>query len=300
MILLEYHNRIVEEAVRTQVQKAASGQKPDVIDITCADFDGVAFHVSSDAKDANFLTVSISTRCYSSLAKYGVDKRLKAIYGELFTAPESSYDATLKINLTKAPNNPEFFQKIALLKRHVLSTPLKDLFEKIESKSAGNELHEIRYRDDEAFFLKPEGDRCVMIYSIHFKDADDVIFSKVFLQAYADQRKNIRGSPAVTFSQREPPLELQGVATGGDEQGFVSFVLFPDHLHAQRRENTIDLMLIFRDYLHYHIKCSKAYIHQRMRERVELLLQILNRAKQANPMENKKMKTMAGKTFARK
>lgn len=28
-------------------------------------------------------------------------------------------------------------------------------------------------------------------------------------------------------------------------------MLFPDHLHAQRRENTVDLMLIFRDYLHY-------------------------------------------------
>jgi hypothetical protein len=97
----------------------------------------------------------------------------------------------------------EFFQKIAMLKRHVLSAPLKDLFEKIEAKSAGSDLHEIRYRDDEgerrecvgccacdsrrlfrfcvlaAFFLKPEGDRCVMIFSIHFKDADDVVFSKV-------------------------------------------------------------------------------------------------------------------------
>jgi len=300
MIILEYHNRIVEEAIKTQVQKVASGQKPDTIDVTCADFDGVAFHISSDAKDANFVTVSISTRCYSSLNKYGVDKRLKATYGEMVTQAEGSYDATLRINLAKAPNNPDFFQKIAMLKRHVLSAPLKDLFEKIEAKSAGSELHEIRYRDDEAFFLKPEGDRCVMIFSIHFKDADDVVFSKVFLQAYADQRKNIRGSPAVTFSQREPPLELQGVATGGDEQGFVSFVLFPDHLHTQRRENTIDLMLIFRDYLHYHIKCSKAYIHQRMRDRVELLLQILNRAKQQNPMEEKKMKTIAGKTFARK
>jgi hypothetical protein len=38
--------------------------------------------------------------------------------------------------------------------------------------------------------------------------------SQVFLQAYADARKNIRGSPAVTFSQREPPLELQGEIVG--------------------------------------------------------------------------------------
>lgn len=300
MIILEYHNRIVEETMKAQILKVASGQPADLVDITCADFDGVSFHISTDANDTNFITVSVATRCYHTLKNYGVEERLKKIYGPMVVAPESSYDATLRIDLTKAPKAPGFFRKIALLKRHVLSAPLKDIFEKIENKTATPDLHEIRYRDDEAFYLKPEGDRCVMIFSIHFKDADDVVFSKVFLQAYADQRKNIRGSPAVTFSQREPPLELQGVASGGDEQGFVSFVLFPDHLHQQRRENTVDLMLIFRDYLHYHIKCSKAYIHQRMRNRVNLLLQVLNRAKQQHPHEAKKMKTMAGKTFARK
>ena len=38
MILLEYHNRIVEEALRSQVAKVASGQKADTIDITCVTF----------------------------------------------------------------------------------------------------------------------------------------------------------------------------------------------------------------------------------------------------------------------
>ena len=50
--------------------------------------------------------MSILTRCYHSLNKYGVEKRLKAVYGELMSTPEGSYDATLRINLAKAPNNP--------------------------------------------------------------------------------------------------------------------------------------------------------------------------------------------------
>lgn len=248
------------------------------------------------------MLVSVSTRCFYALQSFGVVDRLKKIYGPLLQSnAESNYDATLRIELSKAPKSPEFYRKIALLKRHVLSAPLMDTFEKIEAKSAKGDLLEVRYRDDEAFYLKPEGDRCVMIFSIHFRDKDDVIFSKVFLQAYADQRKNIPGAPAVMFSQKEPPLELQGQVRGGDEQGFVQFVLFPDHLHAQRRENTVNLMLIFRDYLHYHIKCSKAYIHQRMRDRVDSLLQVLNRAKQAIPPGSERaMKLMSGKTFVRK
>ena len=34
-------------------------------------------------------------------------------------------------------------------------------------------------------------------------------------------------------------------------------------LQADTRDNTIDLIHLFRDYLHYHLKCSKAYIHSR-------------------------------------
>lgn len=34
-------------------------------------------------------------------------------------------------------------------------------------------------------------------------------------------------------------------------------VLFPRHTNANARDNTINLIHTFRDYLHYHIKCSK-------------------------------------------
>ena len=34
-------------------------------------------------------------------------------------------------------------------------------------------------------------------------------------------------------------------------------VLFPRHTCEAARDNTIDLLHMFRDYLHYHIKCSK-------------------------------------------
>lgn len=103
MILLETWNRIVEETVRSQVMCGGA----DVVDVTCADFDGVAFHVSSDANAKGFLLVSISTRCYHTLKNFGVDDRLQKIYGPMFQAqPESNYDATLRIDLAQAPKQP--------------------------------------------------------------------------------------------------------------------------------------------------------------------------------------------------
>lgn len=50
-------------------------------------------------------------------------------------------------------------------------------------------------------------------------------------------------------------------------------VLFPRHLTPQRMEEVISHIQTFRDYFHYHIKASKAYIHSRMRKRTADFLQ---------------------------
>jgi actin related protein 2/3 complex subunit 2 len=115
---------------------------------------------------------------------------------------------------------------VALLKRHCLAAPFYKVFNDIEAKKApGNALIEIPYRDDEAIYIKPEADRCIIIFSIQFKDADDVVFAKVFLQEYQDARRTMSNAPSVTYSQKEPPLELKGVKNlkVGDNNGFVSF-----------------------------------------------------------------------------
>ena len=51
----------------------------------------------------------------------------------------------------------------------------------------------------------------------------------------------------------------------------------------------------FRDYFHYHIKASKAYIHSRMRRRTADFLQVLRRARPE--AEEKERKTASGRTF---
>lgn len=74
-------------------------------------------------------------------------------------------------------------------------------------------------------------------------------------------------------------------------------VLFPRHFNnPETQARTITQIQLFRDYLHYHIKCSKAYMHSRMRARVAEFLKVLNRAK---PEEEKERKTASGRSFVR-
>lgn len=43
MILLEVNNRIVEETLRVKISKAQSGEKPESVLVTVADFDGALY-----------------------------------------------------------------------------------------------------------------------------------------------------------------------------------------------------------------------------------------------------------------
>ncbi len=110
----------------------------------------------------------------------------------------------------------------------------------------------------------------------------------MFLQEFKEGRRASATAPQVLFS-RDPPLGMKDHedARTGDGVGYITFVLFPRHTNRETRDNTIDLIHLFRNYLHYHIKCSKAYIHSRMRAKTADFLKVLNRAKpetKSNPL----------------
>lgn len=200
--------------------------------------------------------------------------------------------------------------KFALLKRNAMAAPfeqayqeyyaLKEEASKFTSEEApqgvreGGEVKAIHYREEEAIFVKASHDRVTVIFSTVFREETDRIYGKVFIQEFVDARRRaIQNAPQVLF-RNDPPLELQGVPgvvnSGTGEIGYVTFgksmecsdtqgdvltfqVLFPRHLTPQRMPDVISHIQTFRDYFHYHIKASKAYIHSRMRKRTADFLQ---------------------------
>lgn len=293
MILLEINNAIIEDALRLRF----GGGKADSIDIKVADFDGALFHVSNPEGDKTKIMVSISLKFYGELSKHGAENMLKKIYGEFLTAPESGYNVSLLIDLNSLPENKdELIKKVGLLKRNCFASVFEKYFDLVGKKVA-SERAVINYRDDETMYVEAKEDRVTVIFSTVFKDDDDVIIGKVFMQEFKEGRKASHGSPQVLFSHKDPPRELTGCgAAKGDNIGYITFVLEPRHTSAKARDNTINLIHTFRNYLHYHIKCSKAYLHSRMRARTTEFIKILNRAK---PEKVTEKKTMSGKTFSR-
>lgn len=90
---------------------------------------------------------------------------------------------------------------------------------------------------------------------------------------------------------KEPPKDI--ASSVKDTEGLTTFVvfgtswtvvvchlvLFAHHYETEeKRERCISLILGFRDYVHYHIKATKAFMHTRMRGKVSAFLKVLHRA----------------------
>ncbi|KAL6712100.1 Arp complex subunit [Coniothyrium glycines] len=314
MLLLDYQNVLIESILKDRFAGAA----PTNIDQIVSDFDGVTFHISTPESKTKIL-VSLRIKCFQELVQYGAESVLEREYGPFIVQPESGYDFSVQVDLEHLPEGQaekdDLIRRISLLKRNAMAAPFEQAFDefhqlqeeasKYTSESApqgvkeGGETRAIHYREEEAIYVKASHDRVTIIFSTVFREETDRIFGKVFLQEFVDARRRaIQNAPQVLF-RHDPPLELQGIPgvdnSGSADIGYITFVLFPRHLTAQRREEVISHIQTFRDYFHYHIKASKAFIHSRMRKRTADFLQVLRRARPE--AEEKERKTASGRTF---
>ncbi|KAK5735533.1 Arp complex subunit [Elasticomyces elasticus] len=319
MLLLDYQNVLIESILRDRFAPEAS---PTAIDQIISDFDNCTFHVSTPNSKSQIL-ISLAIKCYPELIQYGAQSILEREYGQYIVDPESGYDFSLQIDLDNLPESQEareeLVEKVSLLKRNAMAAPYEQAFDehsslaaeaaKYTSESApqgvreGGEVRAIHYREEEAIYIKASHDRVTVIFSTVFREETDRVYGKVFLQEFVDARKRgVQNAPQV-LARDEPPLEIQGlpgVKAGRGDITYVTFVLFPRHLTPQRRQAVISHIQTFRDYFHYHIKASKAYIHSRMRRRTADFLQVLRRARPEEGGEGgveKERKTASGRTF---
>jgi hypothetical protein len=80
-------------------------EKPETVDVTFADFDGVQFHVSASPDAKHLLKISAQFKgAQQVLKEFGGLELLKRYYGPLVqSTPEASYDVTLQIDLNNLP-----------------------------------------------------------------------------------------------------------------------------------------------------------------------------------------------------
>ena len=286
----EGYNRIVEKTILDEIEDPSK-----TVFQKLSDFNRGQWEITSDfeGKNPSLLTISASLICWQQLKQYGAEEYLKSIYGDLLIEPVNGYNVSLRIECKGySGNKNEIALKIAQLQRNMLIAPGIKLIDEIKSGKAEDKLIQIDYRPGESMWYKTNGDRLTVIFSVHFDDPDDDVFGRVFIGEF---QKSQAGCPACDVIIRKganPPGELKNVKGLNADNCYVSFVI--EKRYMDKKERLLEVLTQYSNYIQYHVKCSKAFLHIRMRNKVSAMQLVLNRAKQEKPVEKK---TMSGRTF---
>ena len=286
MILLEIESAIL----RNLLERSLDENEKLSGDYWFCDFDGVRYHVRLANKKQPEDLVEMMISCTPQLNEYGGEETFEELYGPYKTEPSSKgdivYTHAIKFNLKEMP--PEEQKKMITLaarfKANIMGAPFLWVAKQVAEKSNFAPF-EIPYRGStgESFFITPTDVGAACTFSIRFSDPGDKIIGGVFFQELAAARTRVKSAPAVTYSN-ELPSDVASVSSGitsGDKSlyAYVTLSMQSAQLSDRKKQDTAYYLPMFRDYLHYHIKCAKAFMHQKMRSRTAAMLKILDAAK---------------------
>jgi len=280
MIFLEYESAILRNLLERSLDEhdKLSGK------YHFCDFDGVEFELSIDKE--KFITVQLKLPGAKEIMENGGDQYYDRLYGELKTDATAPYTHAIKFKLEgmEAAKQKETITLAARLRANLMAAPFIWVAEQFSNKASFAPF-EIPYRptSQESIYVTPSENGAVATFSIRFSDPGDRIIGGVFFQELKAARTKVNSAPGINFGFEVPKdLETFDLPPAYKETtnfGFVSLILGPSQLSEAKRIQTGYNVPMFRNYLHYHIKCTKAFLHQRMRARTNLLLRELANAK---------------------
>ena len=232
------------------------------------------------------------------------------MYGPLYAPPYDDADVTLIVDRQNLPtsNINEIINKVANIRKYCISYPILRMLNIVASGKGGNEKPFImRTVPDEPIFILSRVDRVSIIFHLRFDEPTDRAIARIVVQELTEANRVVNNAPVCSWSEREPPLELKGIPNipipnqDPFSIGYLTFSIFPNSCKTDNQKEIIaGQFSLFRNYLLYHIKAGKAYLHARMRNRCDSLQRVLNRAIPEDPFAEKEKKLASGKTFVRK
>lgn len=288
MIILEAHSAIVKNLLERSLDPNDKLSEK----YECCDFDGVRFLIKVE-KDKNNkkaenlpVRVEMYLECWEAIKPYGAEERYEELYGKWKVEPSHGFTHAIVFNLWEmsAAEQKAAIELASNLKPNMLGAPFLWVAKKVDAKENFAPF-EIPYRaaTGESIFLSPGEKGAIATFTIRFNDPGDRIIGNVFFGELAAARTRVPSAPIITYSDKCPgdldAFKLSPEVKDGKLYAYVSMSLLAASLSERKRQDTSVYAPMFRDYLHYHIKCTKAFLHQKMRIRTALLLKILDDAK---------------------
>jgi actin related protein 2/3 complex subunit 2 len=305
-------NKILLSALTNRL----SDGRREPCELKVADFNDVCYKLMVPPEAPNMITLNVALRDWKNLKENGAQAALDENFPGCETSPESGFDVAIVVNADELPKGPwgttgeACARQLADIKTLLVGAPIMASFKNFVDGGAAKtpvlavNQHKPTLDGGGDFYVCQKADRVTVLFAVDFADETDKAICRVFMQEFVEAQRQVNNAPPSSYARgAEPPMELagmKGVDACPNIAGFLSFTLFKNHIETRAKQlNVVNLMVGFTTYLQYHIKCTKTYMHMRMRAKVSGLLQVLNRSIQTSS-EEKEKKTFGGKTFTRK
>lgn len=290
-VFLEPKHPIVESVIKKKLIEFNQDKKLSPLDTKVADFDGAMYHIQV-APNSSKIEFDFIWDPISELGPLGSQEVLNKQYSSYSPKP-SQNSLHFEISPEKCSGDMTSIDlttiDFCLLKRRIFGAPLSKAFADLAAGTAPSTKKckiDLRQKREQVL-ISPLQDQVLVAFYINYlkkgeKDSTDSRIAEIFLQKFAG-KKDFGNAPGVRFI-KELPKEFKGMSgvimhPKNTPGGWVEFNIRQSHVSKDGGTRAIDLLLSLRQYLQYHIKATKAQLHQRMRFKVKSFLQVLNRAR---------------------
>ena len=269
------------------------------VDVTTNQSEGMRIEFKKQKED-DYVRMMIRVSCWEDIKDCGVEEYIQSILGNVLV-PNEARNAHLTMHITQKDyenGGKEYLKKVASIHQHVLAAPFhKYLSSLSNSMQSSLPPKVISFYTSEPIYIVPSSSTVSVVFSICENDDTDRALMQVFLLEFSEAKRTVPGCPAVSF-MRDDPAEIRGMRIGEKPSvGYLVFSFNLNHVANGRVDSVCALLTDFRYFLDYHIKSSKSYLHERMRNRADKWKNLMKEAKFEGEATQKT--TVNGKTFVK-
>lgn len=282
MKFIDPKSHIVTQIFTKRLEEIRAGKKKlQWVDSTFEDFDGTRYHIRTDDEEKSSLTLSVNIPYFDDLEgkKGDATKHLKKVFGDLVCETELNFNFSAKVNLADEKQQDDdvetLIDSLAMVKAHAFAAPCKKAFAAAGEGKKFSRLINITSNEQLAIVVKEGDSKVNCTFALHIES--DPILTNMFFSELMDTRKkpDMNGTPTVIFQPSKP----SNFPKTRHQGPFLTLGLDTTCYTGPREKDSIDLLVNFRPYVSYHLKCNKAHIHERMRNKLAELLKVMNRAR---------------------
>lgn len=252
--------------------------------------------------------ISLDWACAGVFFENGGKDAINAAYKGLTVEFDSSTKYTITFKAGDIPTGANekvaFIANIARIKYHLFSGPFLKI---IDGTLKPDKPIEVAVRPSEYIWIIPKNDKSIVCgYSHAVSDRSDLPIAQVVYHEFNDVKRDaaLNACPTVQSSAATETVPADILnnfpnVKKGNVDGYFLFAIQPRHYAGNNAQKVIGQLLVFRAYLNYHFKCTKAFTHYRMMTTCKEWVQVLNRAKPERA-QAKGTRTITGKKIIEK